>query len=876
MSNGISMNLNQQDGGGSATIDYTNDSAQVQTDLPPHLVPLGSGRWALWRTMALRGAGFPAAEVFKLSAPETASIADRLIEIEAEIMAARSALIDSLKSDLKKVETGQRQVLNKAMLRIRQGRMPELPESSERQRALMEKLSLAGQRLETLTTEFRQSFEMSLDRISSVIRELASGERFHEAIVWQNRNAYQRAAGSLLRQTTDKASRNSMFRQHEELFANYLQRYCVKNDTIGFFGPVGWADFSEQDETITVRPGATLLATRNLFFESWGVDLLSATLAQNSSLKPWTAPRVMPFIYVQQGVLYLPGGVAQKINASELTVLQECDGERTAKELAAGLVHDPAFELKSEDAVYALLDSLKSKGLIAWTLEVPLGNRAERELRKRLDRIGDEPVRRAALERVDELEAARNAIAAAAGDAEKLDHALNELDETFSRLTGEAPTRGAGQSYAGRTLVYEDCRRDVEVTLGPEILKALEQPFALLLDSARWITYEVSERYRKAFQNIYAELVKKTGSPIVSATEFWMKADAITRKGRAKLAEGVVPDFQKRWAEILSPPLGEKSVAYTTEQLEPRVKKAFAAPRPGWHVARYHSPDLMIAATGPEAIRRGDYQLVLGEMHIASNNLNTSVFIPQHVQPEKLYQAIESDLPDKRLVLVPPKYWPELTARTSFDFVPSKDYRLLTAHDSCGIEKSRALPIGSLVVEATGGGLVVRTRDNSVRFDIIEAFAEMLIGLSINFFNMLPPHRHAPRITIDRLIVCRETWRFTPSELQFAFEKDEAARFLAVRRWRREQGLPRFLFFKSKIERKPCYLDLDSPIYINIFSKIIRRTKESSEANSLIALTEMIPDHEQAWLPDIEGNRYTSELRLVAVDAGHTNGSSAR
>jgi hypothetical protein len=26
------------------------------------------------------------------------------------------------------------------------------------------------------------------------------------------------------------------------VIANYLQRYCLKNDTIGFYGPVGWAD----------------------------------------------------------------------------------------------------------------------------------------------------------------------------------------------------------------------------------------------------------------------------------------------------------------------------------------------------------------------------------------------------------------------------------------------------------------------------------------------------------------------------------------------------------------------------------------------------------------------------------------------------------
>jgi hypothetical protein len=33
-------------------------------------------------------------------------------------------------------------------------------------------------------------------------------------------------------------------RRREEVIASYWQRYCSKNDTIGFFGPLGWGGFS--------------------------------------------------------------------------------------------------------------------------------------------------------------------------------------------------------------------------------------------------------------------------------------------------------------------------------------------------------------------------------------------------------------------------------------------------------------------------------------------------------------------------------------------------------------------------------------------------------------------------------------------------------
>jgi len=59
---------------------------------------------------------------------------------------------------------------------------------------------------------------------------------------------------------------------------------------------------------------------------------------------------------------------------------------------------------------------------------------------------------------------------------------------------------------------------------------------------------------------------------------------------------------------------------------------------------------------------------------------------------------------------------------------------------------------------------------------------------------------------------------------------------------------------------------LDSPVLLNIFTRIVRRTKDGDHPAPLITLTEMFPSHEELWLPDAEGRRYTSELRMVALD----------
>lgn len=293
---------------------------------------------------------------------------------------------------------------------------------------------------------------------------------------------------------------------------------------------------------------------------------------------------------------------------------------------------------------------------------------------------------------------------------------------------------------------------------------------------------------------------------------------------------------------------------------------AFKAPRPGWRAACYHSPDLMIAARSVEAINRGDYHLVMGELHLALNTMNASLRVSQSPRPDELIRALDLDLPEPRLVPVNPKNWAGATARTLPALISSKDFRLVLTPEPHEVPASQAVPIGSLVVEETDGALVLRTRDGRISYDIIEAFGTALSSVIGNYFHLMAAESHTPRVTIDRVTVCRETWRFSPADLAFAFEKDEAARFLAARRFARSHDLPRFVFIKVPVEVKPFYVDFNSPIYVDILAKMIRRTKEKGRADALVSVTEMHPRADETWLPDAEGQHYTSELRIVAVD----------
>jgi len=170
------------------------------------------------------------------------------------------------------------------------------------------------------------------------------------------------------------------------------------------------------------------------------------------------------------------------------------------------------------------------------------------------------------------------------------------------------------------------------------------------------------------------------------------------------------------------------------------------------------------------------------------------------------------------------------------------------------------------VVEDTAEGLIVRDRADTHRFPALVYFQRLLWRESLGNFKLLPKAPHLPRIRLDGLVIQRETWSVPCGDLRFAFEKTESERFIGARRWARLAGLPRWVFARLPQELKPVYLDLASPASVEVVAKLIRRAAELSEETTIVSFSEMLPDPTQTWLVDGAGRRYTSELRIVAVD----------
>ncbi|HEX6501138.1 MAG TPA: lantibiotic dehydratase [Micromonosporaceae bacterium] len=710
--------------------------------------------------------------------------------------------------------------------------------------------------------QYAKAYAAATDRLSAAVRRTAAEPTFREAVTWQN--------PGLIPDCLDKVvageRRNSRGRNHELAIATYLQRYCLKNDSVGFFGPIGWARFETDDAGVRVVPGPDLVCRRTTYFEDWAISAIADVIASRAEVWPWLRPRVAPSATVSGRVVRLPFRKPLTLSVAEARVLGQCDGRRTVRDIAG----DPP-----DPATVAALLRLREWGAVRIDLTGAMVTFPERELAERIDAIADPGVRARARVPLDEIVRARDAVSAAAGDPDRLLAASRALGETFERLTGNASTRRSGVTYAGRTLVYEDTIRAVDVRLGRGVTDRLAPPLGLVLDSAVWLANAIGDRYEaKARQMLDRELALSGNDsmPLLQLLTAVMPEIGRTDGAglRSEIVDEVVVEFQRRWQRVLDLPsdaldrMRRHQVA--ADAIAERVAEEFATEPPRWSGAQWHSPDIMLSADDADALDRGDVDFVLGELHCASNTLESQLFPAQHPEPERLRAAAEASGLDRRMFIIPRMDSPVATSRMSRAtelMLPSYTYLCIGSESMAPPPGADVLSVLDLEVRRRGDALVVRHVGRGDEHRFLDAAGEPLSALVADAFRPLDAARHRPRVTIDRLVVTRESWRFAADEPAWAFDNDEARRYARARRWRAEHGIPERGFVRVPVERKPLAVDFRSLPLVNLLAKLIRRTAEAGAGQ--VTITEMLPDIDRLWLRDARGARYTAELRVVVV-----------
>ncbi|MBB4939837.1 hypothetical protein FHR32_004142 [Streptosporangium album] len=685
------------------------------------------------------------------------------------------------------------------------------------------------------------------------ICQIAADPLFREAVTWQNPGVLI-ALDGLLAGGPD-APRNVRRRDRERAVVRYWQRYCAKNETIGFFGPICWIDIrSGTERALDVHTGPGLLRERRVFFEGWAMSAYADHLAEDPQIRRWWPPALLPHLTLDDRQILRPMQPPLPLSPPEAALLAHCDGRTPAIQAVA---HLP----RPEDG-YLLLERLVERDLITWDAALPIGRDAEQALRARIETIGETDLQQHALTGLNRLCTARDTITATAGDPTALKDALAALDAEFTAITGAPPRRRDGQMYAGRTLCYEDTTRDLDVTVGATLLDDLAPPLAIILTTARWLTHAISSACRDVLRDLYTELREDAGTPVRLA-DLWYLAQGLLFTGSDNPFRTVADDFARRWAELTDVPSGSESgtrVQLSAADLAESVARLFPAEKPGWSSARIHSPDLQICAPDIDAVNRGDYQAVLGELHPAWPSFDSALFSPFHPDPDRLRADLDLDLGPSRLRILYPEDYPRTTTRTGHGLVRPRD-RQLGIDRARGADPDRLLPATAVTVSDENGTLTATAPDGH-RWPLIEMFAEMLSTQLLDAFKLTMPAPHIPRVTIDRLIITRETWRTTVAETGLADITNERERYLATRAWRHRLNLPDQIFVKIGTEVKPCYSDLTSPHHVGVLCTMLR----TAGPDASVTISEALPTPDQAWVPDQHGNRYFSELRLQITD----------
>jgi hypothetical protein len=277
----------------------------------------------------------------------------------------------------------------------------------------------------------------------------------------------------------------------------------------------------------------------------------------------------------------------------------------------------------------------------------------------------------------------------------------------------------------------------------------------------------------------------------------------------------------------------------------------------------------MIAAASPADVERGTFLLVLGELHLATNTLDSRLFVEQHPDPGRLIAAEQADRGPQRIALIQAKDHPNMNSRTSPPSAllgPGQLYWSAAITDSFDPpESDTVLPAAAMTVTRRGGDLVVQVMPSGTELDFFEVIGDSMVGVVVDAFQPAAPAVHRPRVTIDRFVLSREQWTVQVADSGWAFAKDEQERYYLARRWRQDHQLPERVFYRVPVELKPTAADFRSIVLVNLFAKHIRQTHAAGHAEYTV--TEMLPDLGQLWLTDREGRRYSSELRIIAYDS---------
>jgi hypothetical protein len=836
------------------------DAAAAQASAPLRLFP-----HFFFRTTAL-----PFDCLERLGCPRSVALAERLVADLERRKALAEAFVSRVRAHVAAGDVTP--ALSQAAQRVRRGRPLHADKLEAVRRAghaeeaaRLEEYDALARRIESGVAEGEALLAQERTRARAELREQVHDPRVREAVLLSSPGALE----GVERFCAAPGERHELGRRA----LRYLQRLCSKNDTISFFGPMTWGRFDAAAPAgLDLRWSGPGLTSRHVFYEQWTADRLARAMERDPRLRGGLVFRVRyPFEWSGTEGLMLHHVLAGRTRRPQppacdalLRALAEDGLAESALRRAAA-----ALGVGAAEAVQAL-DKLLDQGVVeAFAVPIEALHPVEDLLATLREAAPAGPARELWERRLGELSELKERFTRAAFEERRV--LLREIEGRFAEWTGGDARRNGGQTYGGRNLFYEDCtRRPERFVIGGRVQAEMESDLRSLL-AVHSALMEVIEPYGwRRLEEIHATLGR--GGRAVPLNKFLIKLAGLV--GTSYLdARLVAKEDQEALVEKARGALEMRREGRT--RLHVAARDPEAAARAGI-LRRPVIPgvDLMIAARDTEALERGDYRFVVGEIQYFPLGYPEylSVFHPDPQAFHADYRRVLAEPRRDRLPLVRVELEEEVTRLVRIR-EPLADYVLVDGHGRSFDARRPQRRITELSVHLEDGRIVVEDPLGE-RFLLGNPHHDLFLDAAFKLLAEL--HRRelgaecdaggAELVVGERTVVLRRNWRLASEALWGGAREAQAgggdvwarapfAAFLAVQRARRRHGLPRHAFARVPGEVKPVLVDFDNPM-------LVENLMRMAPAGKTLALSEMRPGPGELWLASPEG-RHTSELRIL-------------
>lgn len=432
-----------------------------------------------------------------------------------------------------------RTVSNGIKDKVRRRRPVPSENRSERLAAQIHAYNLILSLLNESTTDARKIFEGELVELRGKLRHLIETDlTLREAMFLSSVGSSERAIRNYLNE--DPAQRNNSIRKHERLFMNYLQRFCAKPITSGFYGPTNFGKFAEKEQAnvqISIESAGEKQSTHSeVFVSHWACMELSSALSRDPEIFPFVKPLLSrSYILTADTLLYF--GIEEiELSETQKRIVHMADGIRNFKDIQASLDGLP------DEVFWTECGALIQQEII--TSSIVLKPYSAEGLKELLDFIGSVPPSAASANWQNKL-----------GQLERLRltykntpfperiAAYEQATRIFEEITGKDSKRGAGEHFADRSIFSQQdygtiSRFEIGNALYRDILSSLGNmaDVSALTAVAQWefdqsvaalilrkLSPEKMEVPLFEFINEFEELREE----ILATDEFLQKAEAI-------------------------------------------------------------------------------------------------------------------------------------------------------------------------------------------------------------------------------------------------------------------------------------------------------------------------------------------------------------